>query len=102
MQSVFGFVEFYVVPLLFALGLVLFFRGFINYFLIGPGFEEERREIGRQSLLWAALLFLVGLIIFGIANWFVSLSGKIEERVDAEVESKPDVLLVPNTPIRPN
>lgn len=98
MVHVFGFVEFYVAPFLFALGLVLLFYGVINYFIIGPGYEEERRETGRQSLLWAAFLFLFGLFLFIAASWLFDVAQEIDERVEVEGERSVNILPVPNVP----
>ena len=97
MVHVFGFVEYYLVPFVLAIGLVLFLYGVINYYIIGPG-DEERREIGRQSLLWAALLFFIGLCIFAITRWIFTLSTIIDERIDVEVTEDVDTLEVPNVP----
>jgi len=98
MHHVFGFVEFYLIPFLFAVGLFYFLNGFINYFLIGPGYEEDRREMGRQSLLWATLLFAIGLILFGLSGWFQSIGAQFDEDIDVELGSSPDVVPIPNVP----
>lgn len=98
MVHVFGFVEFYLAPFIFAVGLVLFLYGVINYFIIGPGYDEERREMGRQLLLWTLFLFLLGLILYLVASWLFDLSQKIDERVDVESERSVNILSVPNAP----
>jgi uncharacterized membrane protein YdjX (TVP38/TMEM64 family) len=100
MQQIFAFVEFYVSPLLFAIGFIFLFNGIINYYVIGPNFEEERREKGRQCLLWATFLFVLGLLVFSIAHWLLSLSTQIQDRpdIDVDVGSQFDTLKVPNVP----
>lgn len=98
MVHVFGFIEFYLAPFIFAVGLVLFVYGIINYYIVGPGYEEDRREQGRQNLLWATLLFLVGLIVFALASWLFDLSKELDERLDADVEREEGLLRVPNVP----
>lgn len=100
MVHVFAFVELYVAPFLIALGFVQLFKGIINYFIIGPGFEEDRKEIGRHALLWAFVFFLAGLLIFGITHWFVGLSERWHnrDRVDVEIGEKKDLLKIPNVP----
>jgi hypothetical protein len=102
MNQVFSFVEFYVSPLFFAIGLILLFNGIINYFIIGPNFEEGRREMGRQCFLWATLLFLIGFVIFSLAHWFLAFSTEMNDRLDASIDvdiiNEEDTLQVPNVP----
>ena len=100
MSHVFGFVEFYLTPFLFAVGLLLFVYGIINYFIIGPGYEEERREIGRQSLLWATFLFALGLVLYGVASWLFDVTQTFDDRVDVEVREEQGVLPIPDVPRR--
>ena len=98
MHHVLGFVEFYVSPFIFAIGLVFLVSGVVNYFIIGPGFEEGRKEKGRGALLWAALLFLLGLIIFGISHWLFGFVSELQESGGVDVEDRTGVLRVPNAP----
>lgn len=97
MVHIFGFIEFYVAPFIFAIGLVLLLYGVINYFVIGPT-EEDRREVGRQALLWAAFFFLIGFIVFAIFSWLFDLSQKIDESARVETERGVDTLSIPNVP----
>ncbi len=69
---VFTFFTVYLIPFIFAIGLIMFLYGCINYFVIGPG-EEPKREEGREQLLWSFLLFLLGLAIYGIVMGFIWL-----------------------------
>jgi len=98
MSYVFAFVEFYAAPLFFALGLIWFVYGVINYYIIGPGFEEERRQVGRESLVWATVLFLIGLILFLVAGWLLDFTDRLDEELDADVQTDVDILYVPDVP----
>lgn len=98
MQSVLGFVEFYLAPIIIALGLVYFFWGIVNYFLIGPSYEEDRREIGRGALLWALFYIFVGLMIFLVVRWVTGVSERVTDEVRVETGQQEDVLPVPNVP----
>lgn len=98
MHHISGFVEFYISPFIFGIGLIFLFSGIVNYYIIGVNFEEDRREKGRQSLLWASLLFLIGLLIFSISHWLYSLSLQVQQEVDTEVEERGELLPVPNVP----
>lgn len=101
MASIFAFVEFYVSPFFIAIALAFLLSGMINYYLMGNlGLEEDRREIGRQALLWSALFFLVALGLFAVSSWLVSLSERIDDEVGggADVEQGGDILRIPNVP----
>ncbi len=99
MLAVLSFVELYVSPFFVAVALAFLLNGLVNYFIIGNlGFEEDRREMGRQSLLWAALFLLVALVLFGLTNWIVSLGERIDAEGDVEYQTGGDILRVPNTP----
>lgn len=98
MQQVLGFVELYLSPFLVALGLIFLFKGVVNYFVIGPSFEEGRREIGRKSLLWASFYFLLGLIVYGFFTWIYNLTTIIDTEAEVEVTEEQDLLRVPNVP----
>lgn len=100
MVHIFGFIEFYLAPFLFAVGLVLFVYGVINYYIIGPGYEEDRREIGRQNLLWATFFFLLGLLVFSFGSWLFDLTSNFDERVDVDAREEQGVLPIPNVPQR--
>lgn len=97
MIATLAFIELYLSPFFLAIALVFLLNGIINYFIIGvPGFEEDRREMGRQSLLWTALFLTISLALFGISSWLVSLSDRVD--VDTEVQSGTDILRIPNVP----
>lgn len=93
-----SFVHDYLVPFIFAVGLIFFIYGIIQYFIIGPG-EEPTREEGRQhfikAFVWmlaAASLYLVVALILSALAWVAQfgLSG----------ERTPAVQDVPNVPER--
>lgn len=98
MIHVFGFVEYYVAPFIIAVGLIFLVYGIINYFIIGPGFEEERREMGRQNLLWATFLFFIGLVVFSVASWLFDFSSTFENDADVRIGTDTDILPVPDVP----
>lgn len=100
MHHIIGFVEFYLAPFLIALGLVMFFKGVVNYFLIGPSYEEGRREIGRHALAWSFILLLSGLLVFSLFKWLGDFTGRFTDEVDIERRDGVDVLPVPNAPQR--
>lgn len=98
MQSILGFVELYLSPIIIAVGLVYFFWGVVNYFLVGPSYEEDRKEIGRKALLWAMVYIFVGIAVYGVVRWVADVSERMTDEVRIESREKEDVLPVPNVP----
>ena len=98
MQLVLGFVEFYLSPIIIAVGFVYFFWGIVNYFLVGPSYEEDRRETGRIALLWAMFYIFIGLMLFSVVSWITSISDRITDEVQIETREQEDILSVPNVP----
>ena len=60
-----GFINNTLIPLVFALALLMFFYGIFKYFILGGGDESSRAE-GRQLMLWAIIGFVVMASIYGI------------------------------------
>lgn len=81
------FINFTLVPLIFALAFLLFLWGMFKYFFWGGG-EEEKREEGKQLMLWAIIAFLLMVSIWGIVN---VLSGGFGF-------DDPDLINIPNAP----
>ncbi len=83
----------YLVPFIFAIGLIHFFFAIVKYFIIGPT-EEPVREEGRHYFIKATVFFILGLIIYlAVAGmvWLVSLSGSLDVQNDQRLQRIPDV-----------
>ena len=63
--SVIAFINNTLIPLIFALALLVFFYGIFKYFILGGGDDEERKK-GRQLMLWGIIGFVVMASIYGI------------------------------------
>jgi hypothetical protein len=99
MQTVLALTEFYISPFFVAIGLAFMLDGLINYFIIGNiGLEEDRREQGRQSLLWAASFFILALCLILLSRWTDALIGRIQDRAEIEVDRQDETLNIPNVP----
>jgi len=59
------FINSTLIPLVFALALLVFFYGIFKYFILGGGDEGSRAE-GRQLMLWAIIGFVVMASLYGI------------------------------------
>lgn len=60
-----AFINNTLIPLVFALALLVFFYGIFKYFILGGGDESSRAE-GRQLMLWAIIGFVVMASLYGI------------------------------------
>jgi|GEM_PF-1703346 len=67
----------YLVPFLFAIGLIYFLYGIVEYFIIGEGGDEERAEHGRdlflKSIVWILLALAVHFLVL-LLGWIGTLS----------------------------
>ena len=62
-----------VIPLIYALALVVFLIGMVRYFFIQQG--EEGREKGKQFMLWGIIGFVVMFSVWGIVNLLLATFG---------------------------
>ena len=51
------------IPLIFALALLVFIWGMFNFFILGGG-DEGKREQGKSLMLYAILGFVLMIVIF--------------------------------------
>lgn len=107
---VYIFLQKYLVPFLFAIGLIYFLYGLIEYFIIGKGGDEGRAEHGRELFLQSIVWFVLALIVFAVVALFGFLStvtfnpGSVTTPTmptgGANVEERESILEVPNAPTR--
>jgi len=104
----FIFLQKYLVPFLFSIGLFHFFYGLIEYFVIGKGGDEDRLEHGRQLFLksigWFLLALIVHLIVMAI-GWFFTSNIFLDIKSPTlnsgfNLNDNEAVLQVPNVPAR--
>ncbi len=65
--TVVEFINGVLIPLIFAIALLVFIWGMFTYFILGGG-DESKREAGKGLMLYAILGFVLMIIIFGIVN----------------------------------
>jgi hypothetical protein len=84
-QTIVGFINGTLIPLVFALALLLFIWGMFTYFILGGG-DESKRESGKSLMLWAIIGFVMMIIIFGLVNLIANglLSGIGEDNTGIE------------------
>lgn len=65
--SVIAFINDTLVPLVFALALIMFIWGLFTNFILG-GADEAKRESGKQLMLWGIVAFFVMVSVWGLVN----------------------------------
>ena len=61
------FVNRVVIPLVFAIAFLTFIWGIFQYFIQG-GHDEEKRESGKQLILWGLIGFFVMVSVWGLVH----------------------------------
>ncbi|MCA9366227.1 hypothetical protein KC722_01470 [Candidatus Kaiserbacteria bacterium] len=82
------FINDILIPLVFAVALLMFLYGIANYFIIGGGDEGKRAE-GKKLMLYSIVGFVLMVSIFGIVNLIVSGLG---------FDGKEQINNIPNAP----
>ena len=90
LQQFIGFIDNYLVPLLFAVAFIVFIFGIFRYFILG-GADEEKRSQGRTLMLWGMIGFFIMVSIWGILNLLVHSFG-------FGSDSRPDLPTFGNSP----
>ncbi len=67
LDKVSTFINSTLIPLVFAIALLMFLWGVFKYFILG-GDDSGSQEQGRQLMLYAVVGFVVMVSIFGIVN----------------------------------
>jgi len=87
LDDISSFINSTLIPLVFALALLLFIWGIFQYFILG-GADEEKREDGKKLMLWAIVGFVVMVSIFGIVNL---IAGGLGFSDDENIQNIPNV-----------
>lgn len=87
LDDVSSFINSTLIPLVFAIALLIFIWGIFKYFILGGG-DEEKREEGKQLMLWAIVGFVVMVSVFGIVNL---VAGGLGFSDDENIQNIPNV-----------
>ena len=81
-----SFINGVLIPLVFAVALLVFIYGMFNYFILG-GADEDSRSKGTKLMLYAILGFVLMVSIFGIVNLLANGLGFSD---DEEIQNIPN------------
>lgn len=87
LNDVSTFINGTLIPLVFAVALLVFIYGVFNYFILGGG-DEGKRDEGKQLMLYAIIGFVVMVSIFGIVNL---IAGGLGFSDDEDIQNIPNV-----------
>lgn len=73
-EDILVFIDYVLVPLVFSLAFIVFLWGIFNFFIAG-GADEEKREKGKQFMVWGLIGFFVMVSVWGIVNLMVGTFG---------------------------
>ena len=85
-DSITTFINNVLIPLVFAIALLVFLYGVFKYFIMGGGDSENRKE-GTQLMLYAVIGFVLMVSIFGIVNLVANGLGFSD---DEEIQNIPN------------
>lgn len=103
------FLQKYLVPLIYVIGLMNLIYGLIEYFVAGrTGGDEGRAQNGRLYLLRSLSWFFVGLVVYSVIAFFGWISSGVLNNINLNDDSsgnagvdysdRTNVLEVPNVP----
>lgn len=75
-----GLINGVAVPVVFALAFIIFIWGVFTYFVQG-GADEEKRESGKQLMLYGLIGFFIMVSVWGLVNILVG-SVRLDESVE--------------------
>ncbi len=74
LSSFVNFINQVIIPLLIAIAILVFIWGMFSYFILGAA-DEEKRDKGKQLIMWGLVGFVLMFSIMGIVNLFTDLLG---------------------------
>lgn len=81
LENTLRFINGALVPAIFAIAFLVFVWGVFKAFILG-GHQQEKREEGRQLIIWSIVGFVVMLSVWGIVNLVASSFGFQGERLN--------------------
>jgi uncharacterized membrane protein YidH (DUF202 family) len=88
LRNILEFTNKTLIPFIIGIGFLVFVYGMFKYFIAG-GADEEKREGGKQLMIYATLGFVLIIVFWGIVNLLTSstgFEGKSLENADNFIE----------------
>lgn len=81
-----SFINGTLIPLVFAIALLMFIYGVFKYFILGS--DDDTRAEGKKMMLWSIVGFVVMVSVFGIVNL---IAGGLGFSDDENIQNIPNV-----------
>ena len=69
LESITRFIDDFIIPFIWAIAVLMFVWGIIQYFILG-GASEEKRDEGKKLAIWGIVAFFIMTSLWGIVNLF--------------------------------
>jgi uncharacterized membrane protein YidH (DUF202 family) len=81
LKNILGFSNTILIPFIIGIGFLVFVFGMFRYFIAG-GADEEKRDSGKQMMIYATLGFVLIIVFWGIVNLLTSSTGLEGDALD--------------------
>ena len=81
LKNILNFTNTVLIPFIIGIGFLVFVYGMFKYFIAG-GADEEKRESGKQMMIYATLGFVLIIVFWGIVNLLTSSTGLQGDTLD--------------------
>ncbi len=81
LKNILDFTNSVLIPFIIGIGFLVFVYGMFKYFIAG-GADEEKRESGKQLMIYATLGFVLIIVFWGIVNLLTSSTGLDKKQID--------------------
>jgi uncharacterized membrane protein YidH (DUF202 family) len=81
LRNILDFTNDVLIPFIIGIGFLVFVYGMFKYFIAG-GADEEKRESGKQLMIYATLGFVLIIVFWGIVNLLTSSTGLQSKQLD--------------------
>lgn len=85
-SNITGFINNTLIPLVFAVALLVFIWGMFRFFVMG-GHNDDAKKQGKSLMIWATVGFVLMVSIFGIVNL---IAGGLGFSDDQEIQNIPN------------
>ncbi len=70
-DKIIAFINSTVIPLIFAIALLVFIWGMFKFFILG-GADDDKRKEGKNLILWSIIGFVLMFSVMGLVNLFAT------------------------------
>jgi uncharacterized membrane protein YidH (DUF202 family) len=84
LKNILGFTNKVLIPFIIGIGFLVFVWGMFKYFIAG-GADEDKRESGKQLMIYATLGFVLIIVFWGIVNLLTQSTGLSNGTIQSDI-----------------